>query len=127
MAKGLALPVGVNSRGGSRTTEGDDQAKKVIAVALDEDDNDNPFQQNDGLGSSMIFSINDPSVRAKIMNRLVKAFSEFEKLDLYKLVVESVKWQEDVENQELGLKFNWINLETDEVKDFEKRFSGGKQ
>jgi len=125
MAKGLSLPLRVNSLGGTDTTDGDDQARKIINLALGDGDNENAFQQDVALGEVMIFGLNNTQLRASIVNRLRKISKEFEEDKLYKLMMNTVKFNSNTEGNELTLSCNFINLETDTPFSFQKTFSSG--
>ena len=123
MARGMEMPVGVNSAGGAAMVEGDENDYKIIKMALSSDDNENAFQQDIGLGASMVFDLNDQALRAKIRRRLLQIFEDFQRQKRYKLVKESIKWGENTEEQELELTFKYINMESDEEKQFRRVFS----
>lgn len=121
MPTGLAIPVGVNSRGGARLVSKDEQASKIIALALSDLDNDNAFQQGIGLGSDIVFDPAGATFRARVRQRIIDIFKTFEDLKLYKLVLRSMKFGR-VSNGEQELEFKYINLESDEEITFEKSF-----
>jgi len=123
MAKGLKLPVGVDATGGTAMVEGEDNNKQVIFTALSDCDNENAFQQALGLGTDMIFDINDPIARADILRKVTSLFQEFEALHRFKLLTDTVRWTHEKEGQ-LTLEFIYHDLESDEQKPFAKSFSG---
>lgn len=123
MAVGLRIPVGVGTGGGARLVGGEENDRKIIFLSLGSGWNENAFQQDIALGQAMIFATNDPSVRALIRRRLIAIFREFQALNRYRLLQETIKWSEDAGRQELVLEFKYANLETDEVKDFTQRFT----
>lgn len=105
--------------------KGDNQDLKIIRTGLSGNDNLNAFQQDPGLGEDMIFDPSDPVVRGKIMLRLRNLFDDFEVQNRYRLLEDTVKWTEDLGAQTLALDFKYANLETDDVKDFNKGFREG--
>lgn len=123
MAKGLALPVGVNVAGGARLIERDEQADKIIYTALSDNDNRNAFQQDIGLGGGMIFDIESPALRAKLLRRIVNIFRDFEQLLLFKLVIDSIIFSSNSDTGDLDIEFKYINLESDEVNIFKRSLS----
>jgi hypothetical protein len=123
MARGLALPVGVDGTGGAAVVEGEDNDRKIIFTALCDCDSEHAFQQDLGLGSGMVFDINDEVVRASILSRAYDIFDQFEKQKRYKLKKDSIKWTTDAVKQELVLEFMYVNLESDEEKVFMRRFT----
>jgi hypothetical protein len=125
MAKGLAIPLGVNTYGGTATVEGDEQASKIIKLALGAGENENAFQQDVAMGELMIFGLNNTQLRADITKRLYRLTAQWEEDKLYKLVKNSIKWTVDQANSELTLECEFINLESDTPIPFSQAFSTG--
>ncbi len=126
MAIGLRIPVGVNSSGGAALVEGDENDRKIIKSSLADDDNENAFQQNIGLGHSMIFDLSDPMLKSNITRKTVSIFEYFEKLKRFRLLTNTIKWEENSDKQELIFSFRYVNLESDQPKDFVRTFSSGE-
>lgn len=124
MPVGIALPIGVNTSGGVKLADSDENDNKIISLALGMDDNENAFQQGIALGIDMVFAISDPAIRGRIIGRMRQIFRRFEAQKRYRLVPSSVKWTEDATTQDLKLEFKYINLESDEPRVFSKTFSG---
>lgn len=120
--KGLSIPLRATAAGRSAISVGDDHASKIIEVALSDCENNNAFQQDDGLGN-VAFEISDDVFKGRIRVRLTKLFRELETALLYRLEPETIAW-EDGEG-ETTLTFSYTNLESDDVKDFRKTFKGG--
>jgi len=118
MPSGLAIPVGVSPGGGAAIVSGDENDRKVIRLALLDDDNDNAFQQNPGLGSGAIFDITDTVSKAKIIARVIAIFQKFEAAKRFKLVQESLGWATSSQG-ELVLSFSYWNMESDRQRDFQ--------
>jgi len=123
MPVGLALPVGVNTSGGVKLVDSDENDNKIISLALGMDDNENAFQQGIGLGIDMVFAISDPATRGRILGRLKQIFRRFEAQKRYRLRPATLKWTEDSDTQDLVLEFKYINLESDEERTFSRTFS----
>ena len=70
MSTGLSIPFKPSPSGGIALSSGDEQDWNVISLALTSDENENSFQQGEGLGQAHIFDINDPEGRASILSRL---------------------------------------------------------
>jgi uncharacterized protein YpmB len=121
--KGIKIPVGVSNKGGAATISADENDAQIISVALGSTDNENAFQQEISLGESMVFDLNDQSIRAKITRRLVKLFEEFRIRKRFELKKETISWETNSDSQELILTFHYVNLESDEDKFFRKAFS----
>ena len=99
-------------------------AQQVIAAALGDGENSNPFRQDRTLGAKMVFSPNDPRVRSNIMTRLTNAFEEFERQRRYRLMDDTVEWSTGGEQgEELILTFRYHDLEADASFDFVHSFA----
>ena len=122
MPKGLRIPIGANPGGGLATVDSDENDRKIIRTALSSDDNENAFQQNIGLGEEMIFSLADPTSRAKIVRKINEIFQRFEAQKRYRLVDGTVRWREDSAKQTTSVSFKYLNLESDRVEDFNTGF-----
>lgn len=114
MAKGMALPIDVNPRGGAQIIEGDDYISSLVATGLSDCSDDNPF--NDlGLGLEQVFSLAEHATTAKARYRIDLVFAELESKDLARL--ESVKFFDSTDG-ELSVTVAWINLEANERQEF---------
>ena len=126
MARGLRIPVGPGPLGGLALVDGDVQASKVISLALGQLDNRNAFQQDIGLGSEdFVFNVQSAETRAAIRRRVVQVFADFEDRNLFRLVPNSIAFEEDSAAQELILELRYINLESDEEETFRESFGQG--
>lgn len=129
MAKGLAVPIRLSSGGGMLVEEGDAHARKIIQLGLGDGDSDNPFQQNENLGLDMIFDLADPISRPRIVVKLKQIFAKWEELKRFKLRENTLRWTKGEVQGEEVLEFKYINLESDEEKDYRRSFlasSGGE-
>ena len=122
MSTGIAVPVRINKQGGLKLISGDENDSKTIFLSLGDDDNENAFQQNIGLGIGYIFGISDELIRAKIIRRLKEVFDKFESQKRFVLKTDTIKWSQN-SNQELVLEFKYICIESDEEKTFVRSFS----
>jgi hypothetical protein len=123
MATGLALPVGVDNQGGAKIVSGDENDSKIIRCALGDDDNENAFQQNIGLGVGSIFGVSDELIRSKILRRLNEVFRRFQAQKRFILRPNTIKWVRDEnQSQELTLEFRYVSIESDEEKLFRQNF-----
>jgi hypothetical protein len=123
MARGLKIPVGVDSTGGTAMVSEEDNAKQTIMTALSDCENDHAYQQNVGIGASMVFDINDYFIRARIMRRVEAIFREFEAQNRFKLKRETVKWEAKSGEGALILEFKYFDIESDEEKTFARVFT----
>jgi len=125
MAQGLNIPVGVNKQGGAKLVDGDENDQKIIFTALSDNDSENAFQKDLGLGSDMIFNVNDPNLRALILRKVKTLFDDFFRLHRFKLLTNTIAWEANEGTQELKLTFKYLNIESDEVNTFSKSFTSG--
>jgi hypothetical protein len=123
MSRGLKLPVGVDATGGAAMVEGEDDNYQVIMTALSDCDNEHAFQQDVGLGADMIFDINDPITRAKILRRVKMIFDQFEAQHRFRLLTDTIRWS--VAEGDLSLEFMYHDIESDEDKPFARTFTSG--
>lgn len=120
MPRGMKLPVGVDPTGRAAMIDGEEENQKIIFSALSDCDNDNAFQQEIGIGTDMVFDVNDSRARARILSKLVDIFRRFEKLHRFKLRTESIRWT--AMEGELKLSFVYHDLESDEELPFARTF-----
>ena len=121
MPTGLKIPVGVNKAGGAAIeSDESEQLKKLLILALSEGGDDNPFQVL-GLPADLIFSIKDTAFRgraAQAVNRVLQKFQETIRINPTK----PVTFVEDSEG-EVELQFEYIDLQTNQVKEFALSFT----
>jgi hypothetical protein len=122
MKEGLAIPVGVDNTGSAAWARNTPNDVKTISLAISDGDNDNAFQQDLGLDSSVVFSVMDYAFQALVTEKLRSIFRQFERDDRYKLLPESMKWKQEKEG-EMILEFSYQNLETDNVITFSKSYT----
>lgn len=118
MADGLAIPIGVDIRGGASIEKGSKQKTKVLKLALSEGDDTNPFQ-NLGISSSIIFDINSDitAAEAKLeVDRILKKFEGKIELD----DSNPIEVFRDPETAELGISFTYVDLDTNLPAEFRR-------
>lgn len=120
--RGLKVPVQVGPTGGTVAISGDPQSSKIIRLALSDGDNDNAFNQRITLGIAHVFEINSTTPRALVLSRLLRIFDDFENRDLYKLKRETIRWTKGPGPGEQTLEFRYLDLETDRVQTFSRKF-----
>jgi hypothetical protein len=123
--KGLKLPVGIGSNGGAALVDGDENDAKIITISLGSSENENAFQQDITLSEDMIFDLNDPTIRARILKKLYNIFEVFRVKKRFLLKKETIKWIEDPTEQAMTLEFKYVNLESDEEILFRRAFTSG--
>lgn len=123
MAKGIKIPVQVTRAGGIAWVEADEHKRQLIMVALSSSENGNAFQQDVNLGDDMIFGADSPRFRSMILRRLDEIFRTFEAQKLFRLMRETIEWENDPEAGELVLSFSYVDIESDEVTEFRKPYT----
>jgi hypothetical protein len=124
MTTGIALPFRVNSSGGIQLVDKDDNDQKIIKIALADGDNENAFQQDITLGKENVFQVGDPRFRSRVTAKLKSIFKSFQAEKRFKLLTNTIKWKEGQDFGEQVLEFKYVNLESDEEKDFQRAFNG---
>ena len=124
MASGISIPVRIGPTGRTVISSEDDQADKIVRLALSSGDNDNAFQQDISLGEDAVFAKKDPGFRAKTVARLIRIFGRFESEKRFKLIRNSIKWENGLPGESV-LRLKYQNLETDQVVDYAQSFGQG--
>lgn len=124
------MPLGVSPKGGGATVEFSENDHKIVSLALGDDTNDNAFQQNIGLGPSVIFDINDDNLKARLMQRIRFIFDRFKVQRRYELINDTIRWvgpDQGAEEGSLILEFKYFSLEANEERLFRRpyRMAGG--
>lgn len=118
MAKGMAIPVRVNRRGGAATIEGTPYVEQTISVGLTPNLSRNPFQAGGGveLGISerFVFANDTPGTRAGARLQIVRAFARWRAEEIAKLAPgnEGLSF-EDGNDGELVANVRYVDLEAD--------------
>ena len=120
MPKGLAVPVYVNKGGGAKVQPDDTQLDKLIVLAVQEGDDDNPFQDL-GLSQRIIYDINDDGSKFDVkgdVERVLKSFDGRMKLDDDGVVIAEEQNDARTSEGEMNVSFGYFNLEVDDERDF---------
>lgn len=125
MARGLAIPVGVDARGGASIVERDDNDRKVIKTAMSDCDSENAFQAELGLGNFPVFKNDTVEFRSQVLRRIQSIFADFQRNHKYKLRRETIRWVESPDTGELELQFKYFSIESDEEFSFKETFTAG--
>lgn len=118
MAKGMAIPVRVNKRGGATTLEGTPYVEQTIAAGLTPNLSRNPFQAGGGveLGISerFVFANATPGTRAGARLQIVRAFTRWRTAGIAKLASgnEGLNF-EDGTDGDLTANVRYVDLEAD--------------
>jgi len=110
MAKGLAIPVrAVNGR--AALTDGADQMRKIIMLALGEGESTNPFNGSDVGMDAKLFRLDLPAMRSLTRRAVDAHFRRFQANDRAQLIAADFLKSE---GGELNLFVRYSDLETDE-------------
>jgi len=124
MPKGLSIPLTVNKGGGAKVEREEFQLSKLVILALLEGGDENPFQDI-GLPPKIIYRINDEAAKYDAKFSIEQALKSFE--GRLKLGKDGVQISETVNPQtkeaELFVSFEWVDLDTDEEKEFSAKFT----
>lgn len=120
MPTGIKVPFSVGPTGGIALAEKERQNNTIIKIALTDGSNENAFQQNITLGESIIFDINDPVTRTAITAKVRAIFEQFKVENRFKLMVETMVWDDDAPDGEAHLRFRYLDLESDETYTFDQ-------
>jgi len=124
MPTGLSVPLTVNKGGGARVEPEETQLDKLVVLALQEGDDDNPFQ-NLGLNPSILYRVNDDGAkfdaREEITN-ILKTFRGRLKISDAGVVIRDSDNTPQTEEGELHVSFQYINLDINEIKEFAAPF-----
>lgn len=121
MATGFSIPVKANVSGGVQISQSGRQIDKLIRLALAEGDDDNPFQDL-GMRPRAIYQSPGPIAFADIkieIERLLRKFKDSIAISPSGPV--TVFKAED--DNEVGVSFTYIDLETNEPREFVNFFS----
>jgi len=108
--KGLRIPIQA-SAGRLETVRGEDQLRKVIVLNLSDCESSNPFQDI-GIGSAMVFDVDDPTTRARISRNIATLFKRLEREGRARLSQGYPIFTADQVSQELHCEVRYVNLET---------------
>ena len=125
MFKGLSVPVTVNKGGGAKKQGSDTQLDKLIVLALQEGDDDNPFQDL-GLSPNIIYRINDDISKYDVKEEIERVLTSFK--GRMKLSAEGVQINElrntlQTVEGESHVSFEYMNLDTHSPREFQAPFT----
>lgn len=112
MAVGIALPWRANKRGGLFHSTSDDTIKKLLGVALGNNDSNNPFQE---LGlDDIIFDPGDETTFGVLRSRIEEIFEGFREEEIAALQTrdDNLAVTQTAEG-EFQMNLFFVNLETD--------------
>lgn len=115
MAKGMAMPVGVNQSGGAALEDDPEHLNTILTLALRPGEDDNPFQSL-GLDGRIIFAVNDSAAQGLARNAIEKVLRKFN--DRLQIDPQAPISFSRTEEGELQCSFRYVNLDTGKVTDF---------
>lgn len=124
MATGLAVPVFVNKGGGAQRQKEETQLDKLVVLALQEGNDENPFQDL-GLSPTFIYRINDEAAKYDAKNAIENILKSFEnrlKLGPDGINIAENENETQTEEGELHVSFEYINLDINEAREFAAPF-----
>ena len=124
MPKGLQIPLGVSKSGGAKIEDESRQLDKLVVLALLEGGDDNPFQ-NLGLSPSILYRDNSDASKFDAQTEITQKLQGFKdrlKLSSAGVIIEEVLSPEDANEYTTAVSFEYINLDTDDVRTFSSPF-----
>lgn len=119
MFKGVSIPISVNVNGGIKKESNSEQIKKLLSLALSEDDDDNPFQDL-GLDSKLIYSVSSNIKNAEIKIRINKIIQRFN--NRIKLVLVEPILIERFNEGEIQITIKWYDTQSNKSDEFQQTF-----
>ncbi len=124
--KGLAVPIRAGRNGGAVTLDGNLEDNKIVALALADSSNENPFQANIGLGTDFIFDVADQSVEYKVRGRIIDIFRTFSAQRRFELREQTMTFTNPPGTGELTVEFAYISTEANQERQFRQVFGASK-
>lgn len=118
MARGIAVPIRTNRRGGATLREGSIYVRQVILTGLRPNHSTNPFQRGGGIdvgiSERIVFANNTPGTQAAARREIVRFFARARSEEIAKLASgrEGVRFETN-ESGELTARVKYIELEAD--------------
>lgn len=124
MYRGLSVPLTVNKGGGAKKESETSQLDKLVVLALQEGDDDNPFQDL-GLSPRIIYNINDDAAKYDAKEEIERLLSSFR--GRLQLSSDGIRIQSDQNTQQTQegdshVAFEYVNLDTNTPREFEAPF-----
>jgi len=115
MAKGFAVPVRTNKRGGAQLIQGTPYTEQTIRVGLTPNHSRNPFQTGGGvevgISEQITFSVNASSVMARARREVTRFFARLREAEIARIAPEGLKLENAAE--ELVARVKYVDLEAD--------------
>lgn len=124
MPRGLQVPLGVSKSGGAKLEDEARQLDKLVVLALLEGGDDNPFQEL-GLSPSILYRDNSDESKFDTQTEISQKLETFKdrlKLSEEGVIIEEVLSPEDENEYTTAVSFEYVNLDTDELRQFSAPF-----
>lgn len=129
MAKGMAIPIGVNGRGGAKVLKATPYTRQVILSGLTPNTSKNPFQAGNGvevgISESTPFSVNGPGAEAKARGEITRFFARLRVGGIAKLAPGNEGISFDPVEHEISARVRFVDLEADEEDEVESNLKDG--
>jgi hypothetical protein len=122
---GMAVPFSSDGRGRAALVSGETQLRKLIFLNLMDLESANPFQGDIGIGSGMIFALNNESLQAELRRKINSLFRRLQLEDRARLN-RATKFTVLPETQELEADIEYLNLEENKPREVSLRFSAAR-
>jgi hypothetical protein len=117
MAKGMALPVRANKKGGARLIEASPYARQVIMAGLTPNHSRNPFQAGGGvevgISEKIVFSLNSAGSQAGARREINRFFARARAAEIAKLADGRYGLRFETEGEEIVARIKYVELEAD--------------
>lgn len=122
MAKGFAIPIRSNRRGGAQLIQGTPYTEQSIRVGLTPNLSRNPFQAGGGvevgISEKLIFAVNSPAAAARARREIIRFFARLREAEIARLAPED-GIRVGPEGEELIARVKYVDLEADQEGEVE--------
>lgn len=123
MAKGMAIPVRTNGRGGAKLIVGSPYARQVVLVGLTPNTSKNPFQAGAGvevgISEAPVFQVNDAGAAGRARRGIVRFFARIRADEIARLSNGEEGLRFDDSGDELVARIRYVELEADREDEIE--------
>jgi hypothetical protein len=117
MARGIEIPIKPKN-GRMKLLSGDGYISQLVAIALGDNDSDNPFQDIGLGGERFVFAINNEMTEGEIRERVLAVFESLERDQLAKVKKQDITFEVG-SGGELRMNIVYTNIETQERPEIE--------
>lgn len=117
MARGMAVPIRMNGRGGAKLLAGSLYTRQVILTGLTPNTSKNPFQAGSGVEVGVserpVFKVNSSAAKAQARRDIVRFFARIRTDDIAKLAPTTEGLSFNDAGAELVATVHYVELESD--------------